>query len=75
MIVRQTHRAFASWGNATTRLPLAPDSERTDLSGDNSVARQRGLVCNTFNDEQRSDGLFNRSIRRPEARGRRKART
>ena len=36
---------------------MAPCFERTEMSSDEGVTRQRALVGNSLNDEQRSDGL------------------
>jgi len=48
----------------THRLPSLPDRERTDLRWvDDSVARQRVLVGNSFNDEEWGDDLSNPSSR------------
>ena len=44
---------------ATRRNLSAPSSERAEMSGGESIARQRALVGNSLDDEQWSDDLFN----------------
>ena len=41
------------------RFPSTPDLERTDISGDDSVTRQRAPVGDSLDDEQCGDHLFN----------------
>lgn len=58
--IRQTHGIHTGWGITTTRqLSSGPGMERADISGDDSVARQRAPVCDSFDDEQRCDDLPN----------------
>ena len=42
----------------TTRLPLAPETNRTDATRSDSFARQRGTVGNPKDDKKWSDALF-----------------
>ena len=62
MLVHRTLEV-PTWGDASTtrRLRPAPSFELTDMTGGNSVARQRALTSDSLNDEQRSDDLFNPS--------------
>ena len=61
-IIHQIHWVPIKMDIATTCwLPSASIFERASTPGDDSVARQRILVGNALNDEQRSDGLSNSS--------------
>ena len=62
VLLRQTHRIHTGWNFTTIRqLSSGPGVERTNMSGDDSVARQCAPVCNSFDDEQWSDHLPNPS--------------
>ena len=52
-------RGASTWKGITTicQLPSAPGFERTEASGDDSIACQRTFVGNSLNDEQWSDHL------------------
>ena len=43
--------------STTRRLPSVPKVDRTSVSGDDSFARQRPLIGDSLNDEERSDDL------------------
>ena len=61
VFIRQTHGIHTRW-NITTpgQLSAGPSVERrTNVSGGDSVARQRAPVRDSFDDEQRSDHLSN----------------
>ena len=59
MLIHRTNGAFAR-GSTTTarRRSLTPDSGLIDTSRDDAIARQRALVCDSLNDEQWSNDLF-----------------
>jgi len=57
VLLRQTRRMHTGWNITTTRQLSGPSVERANMSGDDSVARQRAPVCNSFDDEQWSDHL------------------
>jgi len=62
LLIRRTQGVFTRSGTATTRRsPLAPSVERTEMSGNYSIALQHTPVSNSSYDEQRSDNLFNPS--------------
>ena len=46
----------------TRQLPLTSRFERTEMSGDETFVRQRALVGNSLNDEQRCDDLLDPSL-------------
>ena len=57
-LVHRTHGVSTRIGTITARrLPPGRCLECTDTSRDDSVARQRGLVGDSQNDEQRGDDL------------------
>ena len=57
-LIHRTHGALARGGTTTARQrSLAPDFGLIDTSGNNTVARQRALVCDSLNDEQWSNDL------------------
>ena len=63
-LVHRTHGVPTRKGAITARqFPEAPGPKRTDTSGGDGVARQRGLVGDSQNDEQWSDDLSNSSSR------------
>ena len=62
VLIHRTHKSLTMGGTATTRRPpSAPNFERIETLGDDSVARQRALVGDSVNNEQRSDDLSNPS--------------
>lgn len=61
-LIHQTCEAPTKMGTADIRrVPLAPNSKRTDPSGGGSVARRCALGGDLSGDEQWSDGLSNQS--------------
>ena len=60
MTIHGIHGIPTRKGTAITRqLPSAPSFELGGTPGDDGVARQRALVGDSLNDEQRGDGLSN----------------
>ena len=63
MLAHRTRGVPTRNGSTTVRqLPSAPCFERTETSGDESVARQGALIGDSLNDEQWSDNLSNPSL-------------
>ena len=59
----RTREVFIRKGSiATSQLSSSPNFQLNDLSGDDSVARQRTLVGDSLNDEQWRDDLSNSSL-------------
>ena len=68
MPVPRTHMEPTRKTTASRQLPSSPGLERTDMDGNNRVARRRALVSKSLNDEQWSDDLVNPSLIRPPGR-------
>ena len=62
MRIHRTHGIPTGEGmTPTLQLPLAPRFELTDMPADNSGTRQCAFDCNSLDDEQWSDDLFDPS--------------
>lgn len=47
----------------TRRLPFTPKLNRADVPGRDGAARQRALVGNSYDDQERTDHLFEKAVR------------
>ena len=60
VLIHRTREPHTSKSTATTRRhPLALSLKLTEMSGGDSIARQRAFIGNSLNDEQWSDDLSN----------------